>query len=1133
MTDRHVLERAIRHARWRWVARTLVGGLGIVAATAVVLALVTGLVVDHFRFAAAAVTGARLLGYVLLGALVVRFVILPLRKRLSEARVALYLEEREPSLDSSVVSAVEFAGEPEVGGSSPAFVERVVQSAVERLSAVEYGRRVERAALRRSSTVLAGAALAALVLLWNPSPVVRGASVLLPWNTAADRNPYRVDVAPGDTVVARGSDLRVRARLVNFTADAVDLVLKRGGQAEWERWPMTVEQDSGHYAAFLLDLSEAMQYFVEAAGVRSPLVQIGVADLPYVKEIALEYQFPAYTGLAPQRVEGSGDIAALRGTVVRVEVTPTIPVAGAFLATDGADTVALTPAPTGQLTGQLRVEREGFYRVIFDATRTGRVVGSPEYLIDVFDDQPPVVRFTTPGRDVNVTAVEEVFVEAKAEDDYGVARLELVYSVNGGPEQTVRLYQGGSARREVTAGHTFFLEEEQLAPGDFISYYARAVEAPHALAAQVALSDIYFLKVRPWDRSYRQADEQPGTGGGAGMNSALSEQQREIVAGTFNVVRDRTQYADDAYRENLATLALAQGRLREEVETLVGRIRSRGVVALDSNFRVIAEALGAAVPEMQEAEELLGRRDPQAALGPEQRALQQLQRAEAAFREVQVARSQGGGGGGGAASAEDLADLFNLELDKLRNQYERVERGRRQESDAQLDAVLEKLRELAQRQQQENERLRAWADRAGGAAAGPAGTRESQRRLAQEAEELARRLERLAREQSRPDLNATARRLQQAAEAMRRAAGGNPSEGAAQGRSAVDELREARRLLEREQRTGLRQTVDQALRRAERLAQQQEEMQSAVERLGPLGQRNAEQVRRLQERKIDMASELGDLEKELDRLGRELRREQPDAGRRLAEAAAFIRDAKVREKILFSRGVIQSRTPEYARNFEEQIGSDVGELRDRIRGARDAVGETREQRLARALDHTRDLVTGLESLGDRLRTGLEGPEALREGPQRPEGQRPEGPQRGAESGPGTPGAPVGPGGGGQGRLAPGDLRQFRREWQEQVSDARELRRLLQGEGVDVGDLDAIIARLRELDNRLAYGDPRALSVLETEIVQGLKEFEYAVRRRLDGGDDRKLFLGGSDEVPAGYRELVEAYFRALSEREPR
>ena len=97
---------------------------------------------------------------------------------------------------------------------------------------------------------------------------------------------------------------------------------------------------------------------------------------------------------------------------------------------------------------------------------------------------------------------------------------------------------------------------------------------------------------------------------------------------------------------------------------------------------------------------------------------------------------------------EDLAELFKRDLDKLANQYETAQSAQQQQSDQQVDALMEKLRELARRQQQEAERQRQQALAGQGGQGGGA----SQRALAEQAEETARQLERLSRERNRPDL---------------------------------------------------------------------------------------------------------------------------------------------------------------------------------------------------------------------------------------------------------------------------------------------------------------------------------------------------------------------------------------------
>ena len=73
---------------------------------------------------------------------------------------------------------------------------------------------------------------------------------------------------------------------------------------------------------------------------------------------------------------------------------------------------------------------------------------------------------------------------------------------------------------------------------DSVSYYARAHDDSGGQSEPVS-SDLYFLRIRPFQRDFRQAQSQGGGGGGGGGQvEALSEQQRQIISATFNVQRD-------------------------------------------------------------------------------------------------------------------------------------------------------------------------------------------------------------------------------------------------------------------------------------------------------------------------------------------------------------------------------------------------------------------------------------------------------------------------------------------------------------------------------------------------------------------------------------------------------------------
>src|SRR5690348_17794191 len=168
----------------------------------------------------------------------------------------------------------------------------------------------------------------------------------------------------------------------------------------------------------------------------------------------------------------------------------------------------------------------------------------------------------------------------------------------------------------MTAGHTFSLEDFKLQPGDVVSYYARATDNDAVSGAKTASTDIYFMTVRPFAQDYKQ--EQGGGGGGGANDDAgqLSEQQRQIIAGTFNTQRDKASKQQKELQEDLSTLRVAQQKLRSQTEELARRIVDRGIAARDSNFAQIAALLNKATPIMDTAEKQLAGGNAQTALRP-------------------------------------------------------------------------------------------------------------------------------------------------------------------------------------------------------------------------------------------------------------------------------------------------------------------------------------------------------------------------------------------------------------------------------------------------------------------------------------------------------------------------------------
>jgi hypothetical protein len=100
---------------------------------------------------------------------------------------------------------------------------------------------------------------------------------------------------------------------------------------------------------------------------------------------------------------------------------------------------------------------------------------------------------------------------------------------------------------------------------------------------------------------------------------------------------------------------------------------------------------------------------------------------------------------------------------------------------------------------------------------------------------------------------------------------------------------------------------------------------------------------------------------------------------------------------------------------------------------------------------------------------------------------------------------------------------------ERLNDARELRRDLQGRGVDVAELDRAIARMQRMGSS---SDEQAARELRAQVIEGLRAFEFQLGRAL-GDRGERVLVERTGEVPPEYRKYVEEYYRSLGRTRPK
>ena len=922
----------IRQVRRKLQVERFSLGVSILLASVLAASVVASWLLVRSNFSDAAILGLQIgLGLLIL-LLVTKFIILPLLRRPDQLQVARFIEERHPELRNRLSTAIEVSQPSSTA--DPQIKRLIQQDASNKMYGIQLPRLLHRErSLFSLLTILTTGIIFVALFLGGPHAFRFSLGKLLSWNSDDQPSLYSIAVTPGNAKVVRHADVEVRALLAGFDSDSVKLAAKYENQPSWEEVQMHPDPQGGGFVFRFFDVRENIDYFVEADGIRSDSFALQVSEVPAVEKLRIELEFPRRTGLENRIQQDEGDIRALVGTLAHLRVETDQPVrAGSIKLEEGGEIDLRLVSPL-VLEGSLKIERDDFYRIQLQNLEDVWSPATDEYLIEAQIDQSPHITFTRPGRDKKVTNLEEVFVEIKAEDDYGLSRLNLNYSVNGDEETSTRL-EIPSYSRSATAGHTFYLEEHDLVPGDFVSYYAEAYDA-----LSTAKTDIYFLEVLPYDREFTQS-QQSGGGATAGQQLQLSRAQKEIIAATFNVLRDQKNLDRKEFEENVQTIGLMQQQLQQQAVTIVERIKRRGAATDTPRFQQMVQNLEQAVEFMEAVYRQLSRFQPQQALPPEQKALQRLLRTESLFKQIQIAMAEGGGSGGGSSSPEDLADLVDLELDRTKNQYETLQQDRQHSQEQAMDEAARKLKELARRQQQELERQRRLGSQSS------SGDRASQQQILEEVERLARQLERLSRQKRDQQLRDLSRQLQQSARHLRRGMNSrNAQQAQAQAQQALERLRSAHQRLDRQRESEMESSIDQMAEKSLEMARRQQEIIGQLRefddrrRTDNFDTEAFKQLWQLLREKSELLEDLQSLESDLHRSSRRLEFREKPASRKLKQAGNQIRDQRTPEKMQEGSELLRRGWTALAERREESVAQDLRQLSDVIRQAQEALGQ--------------------------------------------------------------------------------------------------------------------------------------------------------------------------------------------------
>lgn len=533
---------------------------------------------------------------------------------------------------------------------------------------------------------------------------------------------FQATLTPGDAELERGSRLIIEARFNGPVPADATLVVSEADGKESERLPMRLTVDEQVYGGMINKVERDAKYHVEFAGQKSQVHTLTVFDYPALVGSDVIVTPPEYTKLPAKETKNTKKVAALEGAKIvwKIKVNKPLMAAGeagapalkevspfaphltaAELFGEDKSVIALTPSAEDAmvLEGSMMAEKTQKYRLhLVDEAERGNK-NPPWFTVTVQSNQLAKIEMVFPKRDLQVSSIQELPVEAKVSDDLGVTKSGAVFSINGNSQEILFKHATTAPLKKQDVRAELALEKEKAEPRQLVSYYVWAEDTGPKGEVRRNMSEMFFADVRHFEDIFREG-EAPPPGQAKPKSDGLVELVKQLVNATWKIIRDTNGgRVIEAATPDIDVVDQSVGIAMEKIKEAMEEVEDAEVKqSLTEAWKSLKDAQG----PLQQASAEKKRSPLNQALTFEQTALEWLHRAQS--REHQVIQAESPSAGQQANQNQ----IMDLELKQKEKRYEEEKAATEEQTAEQQEnlQVLNRLKELARRQEALAEKIK-------------------------------------------------------------------------------------------------------------------------------------------------------------------------------------------------------------------------------------------------------------------------------------------------------------------------------------------------------------------------------------------------------------------------------------------
>ncbi len=877
--------------------------------------------------------------------------------------IARSVEHQHPDLHALLVTAIE-QHPAENGGSLNFLQQRVVANAVSEVRQRDCVKTVPgwqmagAGALHFAMLGLLGASLAALIFSSEQAP-----------HAVAGELQDAITVTPGDVELERGSGLVVLAKFgTNVPSEAV-LVLSPVNKPA-QRISLVKNLDDPVFGGGVPEVTGDLLYRVEFAGRASRDFSVKVFEHPRLERADATVRYPEFAKLPDKLIADTRRVSAPQGAKLSVTFLLNKAVQSAQLVAKDGGVVPLEVDPA-KAVAELKDFPIGESKVwelkLKDADGRANKLAAT-FTLDALPNRKPELKVVTPRGDQRVSQIEEIAFRVDAWDDFGLRAVGISYSIGGGETKELVLARDSKPDEKLHLEHVLKLEGIGVKEDELVSWHVWAEDAGPDGKPRRTAGDIFFAEVRPFEEIYRPGEEsagEPKQGEGQGEEATkLAELQKQIISATWNLKRSEDGAAASApsekYLKDEPVVKDSQAEALGMAQKLAEKIEQPKSVAIVAQ---VMQDMQRALTQLTSAEKQTAPLSD--ALNAEQSAYNGLLKLAAHEFRVQRQQQQQGKGKG-QQGEKQRAQLDQLEMKDEQKRYETQKEAEQPQNDQQKEqlAALNRLKELAQRQADINERVKELQT-----AIEEAKTekereearrqlkrlREDEQQLLADADELKQKMEKQENQsrfaEERKQLEQTRNDAQQAAESMQK---GEASRALAEGKRAEQGFQKMRDELRKKASGEFKDEMRQMRADARELSQKQQEIAEQIDAKPQEKQRRTldgtSPSEKLAEDFEKQQKGLGELREKMQRVSEQAEAAEPLLAKQLYDTLRENAQAGTDETLQKAGELARRGMQSQAKDFEQKAHAEVEKVKSGVERAAESVlgDEAEAMRQARA-----------------------------------------------------------------------------------------------------------------------------------------------------------------------------------------